>query len=114
MNAHAIEKTELNKILSGVSTFAVLEGSKRRLQNTLPTPILSEAKKRLAVTGECLELLFTHGVSQIEYFPPFDDEIGRAKKGSTLTCGELLKAENLLRSTRIAHTSIVGIADDKI
>lgn len=114
MNAHAIEKTELNKILSHVATFAVLEGSKNRLTQTQPTAILAEAKKRLAVTNECVELLFTHGVSQVEYFPPFDDEIGRAKKGSTLTCGELLKAENLLRSARIAHTSITAITDENV
>ncbi len=114
MNAHAIEKTELNKILSGVSTFAVLNGSKTRLQNTQPTPILAEAKKRLAVTEECVALLFMHGVSQVEHFPAFEDELGRAKKGSTLTCGELLKAENLLRSTRIAHTSILAVTDENI
>lgn len=114
MNTRAIEKTELNKILSTVATYAVLENSKRRLEETIPTSILSEAKRRLKTTGECVELLFTHGVSKVEYFPPFDDEIGRAKKGSTLTCGELLKAENLLRSARIAHSSISSIVDENI
>lgn len=114
MNAHAIEKTELNKILSSVATFAVLDGAKKRLQITIPVSGVIEVKRRLSITQESLELLFTHGVSQIEYFPTFDDEIVRAKKGSTLTCGELLKAENLLRSARIAHTSIRSVNDDSI
>ncbi|MBR2024059.1 MAG: endonuclease MutS2, partial [Clostridia bacterium] len=114
MNAHAIEKTELNKILSQVATYAVLEGSKSRLETATPSSVLAEVKERLQITHECVELLFTHGVSKVEYFPTFDDEIVRAKKGSTLTCAELLKAENLLRSARIAHTSIAGVTDDTI
>ena len=114
MNAHAIEKTELHKILSAVATYAVLDGSKTRLESSQPASVLAVVKHRLQSTNECVELLFTHGVSKIEYFPPFEDEIGRAKKGSTLTCAELLKAENLLRSARIAHTSIRGIVDESI
>ena len=112
MNQRAIEKTELNKILSLASQYATLEGGKKRLTETQPTPSLKEAKKRLKTTEECVALLFTHGVSKIESFPAFSDELGRAKKGSALSCGELLKIENLLRSTRIAHTSILSVADE--
>ena len=109
MNQKAIEKTELNKILSIVSEYAVLEKSKERLLQTKPTANIGEAKKRLKQTEESKELLFIHGISKIEYFPTFSDEIQRSKKGSTLHCGELLKVENLLRSTRIAHTGICGV-----
>ena len=114
MNQRAIEKTELNKILSLVAEYAVLDGSKGMLEQTEPASELSETKKRLRLTEESRELLFTHGVSKIEYFSPFLDEIERAKKNSALSCGELLKTENLLRSARIAHTSIKGLADDSI
>ena len=114
MNQRAIEKTELNKILTLVAEYAVLEGSKELLEHTEPASELSETKKRLRLTEESRELLFVHGVSKIEYFPPFSDELQRAKKNSALSCGELLKAENLLRSARIAHTSIHALADDSI
>lgn len=114
MNARAIEKTELNKILAAVAGFATLGHSKARLIKTEPTPLLSEAKGRLKTTEECLALLFSHGVSKIEYFPPFSDEIERAKKGSALACGELLKVGNLLRSARIAYSSIHGVNDESI
>ena len=114
MNQRAIEKTELNKILSLVAEYAVLEGSKEMLAKTQPASELAETKKRLRLTEESRELLFTHGVSKIEYFPPFLDELERAKKNSALSCGELLKAENLLRSSRIAYTSIKGLSDDSI
>lgn len=112
MNQHAIEKTELNKILCLAADYAVLEGGKARLKNLTPTSSLAEAKRRLQETEECVSLLFSCGISKVEYFPPFEDELQRAKKGSSLTLGELLKVENLLRSTRIARTSIVSFAQN--
>ncbi|MBQ8685237.1 MAG: endonuclease MutS2 [Clostridia bacterium] len=112
MNKRAIEKTELNKILALVAEYATLDGSKTRLLRTQPTSVIAEAKARLKRTEECVELLFINGVSKVEYFPPFEDEIVRAKKGSALSCGELLKLENLLRSARIARTSVIALAND--
>ncbi len=114
MNQRAIEKTELNKILSLAAEYAVLEGGKRKLSQMEPSSQIMEAQKRLKLTEESLKLLFMHGISKIEFFPAFEDELGRAQKGSPLSCGELLKAENLLRSTRIAYTSIHAVNDDEI
>ena len=114
MNRNAIEKTELNKILSLTAEYATLDGSKERLKNTQPSSELRTVKELLKRTEESIKLLFFHGVSKVESFPVFFDELGRAKKGSALTCGELLKAENLLRSARIAHTSIRGVTDEEI
>lgn len=114
MNQRAIEKTELNKILFIASEYAVLESSKEKLKALQPSSDIVEAKRRLKQTGEGIKLMFSYGIAKVEYFPPFDDEIQRAEKGSTLSCGELLKVENLLRSTRIAHMSISGISDEEI
>lgn len=114
MNRKAIEKTELNKILSLVAEYAVLDGSRERLKNLSPETDLSAAKKSLELTEECVKLLFTYGVGKIEYFPPFADELERAAKGSALSCGELLSACNLLRAARIAHSGIAGVTDEEI
>lgn len=114
MNQNAIEKTELNKILSLAAEYAVLKGGKEKLQAFQPVDDVKEVKRLLKLTDECKSLLFSYGISKIEYFPAFTDELGRAKKGSPLSCGELLKAENLLRSARIAHTSISAIQDESI
>ncbi len=114
MNQKAIEKTELNKILSLVSEYAVLNGSKRRLCDMQPSGEVSETNRRLRLTEEGIKLLFTHGVAKIEYFSPFADEIERAKKGAALSCGELLKAQSLLRSVRVAHNGICGVTDEEI
>ena len=114
MNQKAIEKTELNKILSLVSDFAVLDGGKNKILERLPSSEIGEVKRRLSLTEEAIELLFHYGVSKIERFEPFTDELQRAKKGSTLSCAELLSLANLLRSTRIAHTSISGVNDENL
>ncbi len=114
MNIKAIEKTELNKILSIVSGYAVTEGGKARVLDLHPATDVETTQKRLKITEESVAILFTHGIAKIEYFSPFLDELERAKKGSPLTCGELLKAENLLRSTRIAHKGISGVNDESL
>lgn len=114
MNKKATEKTELNKILALASEYAVLDGGKARLLSTAPLSDLRAVKKQLKQTEESLALLFTYGVARIEYFPPFFDELQRAQKGSILSCGELLKTENLLRSVRIAHNGIRNISDEQI
>lgn len=114
MNQRAIEKTELNKILSIASEYAVTEGGKQRLKELEPSAQVSETRQRLQLTEEAVKLLFSHGVAKIEYFSPFEDEIERAGKGSTLTCAELLRVEGLLRSTRIAHKGISGVNDEEI
>ncbi len=114
MNQRAIEKTELNKILALVAEYAVTDGGKVKLTCLHPSSNVVETQARLCRTEESIKLLFEHGIAKVEYFPPFSDEIERAKKGSALTCGELLKAENLLRSARIAHKSIANVNDDTI
>ncbi len=114
MNQRAIEKTELNKILSLAAEYAVLDGGKEKLKTLTPASEPAEARRRLQCTQECVRLLFFNGVAKVEHFPPFYDEIGRAKKGSPLSCGELLKAGNLLRSARIAHTSVQSVSDEEI
>ena len=114
MNQRAIEKTELNKILASVSEYAVFDASKESLKNYSPTSDMSEIKRSLDKTEECEKLLFIHGVGKIEYVLPFTDEITRAQRGSTLSCGELLSVANLLRATRIAYHAIQGINDEEI
>lgn len=114
MNQSAIEKTELNKILALAAEYAVLDGSKEKVKSILPCSDLAGVKKSLALTAECKKLLFEHGVQKIEYFPPLADEIERAKKGAALSCGELLAMANVLRSLRIAYTSVSSVNDDNV
>ena len=114
MNANTTEKTELNKILALVSEYASLSSTKEKLKSMRPLKALSEVKKQLTLTQECTKLLFEKGTPKIEAFPSLTDELERAQKGSALSCGELLSIAALLRSARIAHTSIINAEDEEI
>ena len=70
MNRKAIEKTELNKILSLVAEYAVLDGSRERLKSLSPETDLSAAKKSLELTEECVKLLFTFRPSRTNWNGP--------------------------------------------
>ncbi|MBR7099965.1 MAG: endonuclease MutS2 [Clostridia bacterium] len=111
---HSQTRLELNKILSACSEFAVLDGAKTALQALQPATQLKEVKALLATTEECSLLLYRYGTGKVEYFPPLLDELKRAKKGSTLSCGELLGVAALLRSARVAYSSIEGVTDEEL
>lgn len=114
MNAKAIEKTELNKILEAAAEYAALTGGKEKLKSCEPANTVAEARRRLTRTQECVKLLFTYGLPKAEYYDPLGDMLTRAQKGAALSCAELLTAANLLRAVRIAHDSIAGVTDTEI
>ncbi len=110
MNEKTIVKTELNKILSVCSTYAVLDDTKTAIENLKPITDLTEAKKNLIFTKEATTILFEYGGGKVEYFPCLLDEIERSKKGATLSCEELLSMASLLRSIRIVFNSITTVS----
>lgn len=114
MDVKSIEKLELNKILASVAEFAVLDGGKKLVLDCKPSTDIEEVRRRLALTRECDKLLYTYGIGKIEQFNENTDMLVRAKKGSSLSCGELLEVAALLRSVRIAYSTISKITDDGI
>ena len=109
-----LQSLEYDKILYSVSKFSVLKETKKYLLNFKPETDFDTVKYLLDKTQEAYKLLYTHGINCIEFFDEMYDETDRARKGGTLTMGELLKASRLLRSSRIAVTSINSINDDEI
>lgn len=114
MDTRSIEKLELNKILASAANFAVLESGKKLILDCQPSTDIEEVRRRLTLTGECDRLLYIYGIGKIEQFNENLDMLIRAKKGSALSCGELLEVAALLRSVRIAYTSISKISDGGI
>ena len=114
MDKHSLEKLELNKILSAVSEYAATEGGKAAILSCLPSTDLGEVRRRLTLTFECDKLLYQYGIGKIENFVSVKESALRAKKGSTLSCAELLDCAALLRSARCAYESIDKIADGEI
>ena len=114
MDIKSIERLELNKVLDCCAEYACLEGTKKILGELLPVTDLSDAREALSRTGECLKLLFRYGLSGIKYFSDVEELLVRASKRSVLSCAELRQVNELLRSARMAYTSINSVDDDEI
>jgi DNA mismatch repair protein MutS2 len=114
MDTKHFERLELDKILIGVSEFAALDEGKSKICQTDPSTDLDEVRNRLTETEECSALLYRYGVGKIEYFGDVADILTRASKGSTLSCGELLDVNALLRSARVAYDGISRVNGDDI
>ena len=114
MDIKSLERLELDKILSFVSGYAVLDGGKRKIAARTPSTDLEEVRIALSYTEECDKLLYKHGIGKIEYFGEVEDILARSAKGSVLSCAELLEANALLRSARTAYENITKITDDTI
>ncbi len=114
MIGQSFEKLELNKVLAKCASFAVLDGAKKLISESVPSADLNEVKIELKRTQEAEKLLFVWGIRKTEYFGDVSDLLRRAEKGATLSCAELLALNELNRSARIMHASISGIADEDI
>ncbi len=114
MENKTLERLELNKILIGVASYAVLPQTKECILREQPSVLLRDAQKTLDLTSEADKALFRYGVGRIEEFPDQEEELRRAKKGATLTCKELLNAALLLRSARVAFRSVCSLQDSPL
>ena len=112
MEEIVIKKLELNKVLASVASFAALEQTKRQIVSLQPCDTLAEAEALQRLTAEADAALFRYGAGHVEAFPPFHDELERAQKGASLSCGELLSAAALLRSARVAYRSIQSLPEE--
>lgn len=114
MNDKNLERLELNKILSFAAEYATLERAKEFILSKKPSFDLKEVNSRLKLVEECDKLLYTYGVAKVFYFKNLTDILTRAKKGSSLSCGELLDVNALLISARTAYESISAVDDESV
>ena len=114
INNRVLTTLEYDKILAKCATFAVLDFSKEKIISLSPSDEIEEVKFLLKKTAEAHKLLYTHGVSGIEFFDPITDELDRASRGSVLSMGELLRIARILRASRVVYNSITTISDEEI
>lgn len=112
MNAEFFEKLELNKVLARCAEYASVDGAKSLIVGCMPSSDIQEVRSRLAMTAEADALLYRYGVPKAEYFEDCSDLLARAKKGSTLSCGELKQVNALNRSARLMFSSVSSAGDD--
>ena len=105
---------EYDKILNFCKDYAVLDSTKEHITQITPSDDLEECLFLLKKTNEAFKLLYTYGVSGIEYFDPLNDELSRSKMDATLSMAELLRVARLLRSSRVVYNSVTAITDEEI
>lgn len=109
-----LKSLEYDKVLTKISDFAVLKRTKRIICDLKPSTDKQTVEIQLNKTSEAFKLLFTYGVSGVEFFDDITDEPERAKKGATLNMAELLRVSRLLKSSRIVSNGILSVTDESI
>ena len=105
---------EYDKILSQLSEYAVLEDTKRQIQELSPESSLKTANYVLAKTTEAYRLLFRYNACQIPFFEDIRGELSRVEIGGILSMGELLKIASALRAARTLSENIARVDADEI
>ncbi|MBO5927031.1 MAG: endonuclease MutS2, partial [Clostridia bacterium] len=113
IKSKTLKTLEYDKILAEIAKLTVLNETKHLLLNYYPETDFFAVKLLLQKTEEAKILLYNYGVKSIEYFDEIVDEFERAKKASVLSMKELLNIAKLLRSSRIASTSILDLNLDE-
>ena len=109
-----LKALEFDKIMAEVSSYAVLERTKELVISFLPLNDINAVRTLLSKTCEAFKLLFTYSTGNIVYFDDITDQINFANKGGTLSCADLLKVAQNLKSARIINKAIASVNDKDI
>ncbi len=114
ISVKTLKSLEFDKILKSVSSYAILEDSKKAICSLEPQTDVKEVKHAISMTEEAYKLLFTHSAVYVPYFASITDALSRAEKGATLNMAELLEVASNLKSARIVKNNFESINDDQI
>ncbi len=112
--AKTLKSIEYDKILSSVSSFAVLFDTKDLINNFNPVSDFSKAEFLLKKTEEAFKYLYTYSIGGIYFCQNVEDELKRVDVGGTLNNAELLKIASNLKSARLVKSGIESINDDNL
>lgn len=108
MDEKVLRTLEFDKVKNKIAEYCVLYSSKDEMNALVPFTEYKSAKNELNKTKEAFELLYTDGVSGVEFYDDLGDSLNRAAKGATLSMDELLKAARLLKSSSVLYSSVTG------
>ncbi len=109
-----LKNLELDKILSQVAGFAVLEKTKERILSTKPETEFQSVQKALDLTEEADRLLFIHALNPVTSFDDVSEALDKADVLSVLSFSELLCVMRALRASRIFTISLQGANDPSL
>lgn len=100
MNEKSLKILEFNKIKDKIKKYARTNAGKEKILNLVPYDNIYEINNKLDETYEALEVILEKGNPPLEGLFDIYEGVERAKKGGTLTPGQLLKIGSTLRAAR--------------
>ena len=100
MNERSLRILEFNKIKEKIKKYARTNAAKAKVEDLEPYDNIYEINNKLEETNEALEILISKGNPPLEGLADIHEGIERAKKGGTLSPGQLLKVGGMLKATR--------------
>ena len=100
MNEKSLRILEFNKIKDKIQKYARTNAGKQRIAELSPYDNVYEINSKLEETNEALEVILDKGNPPLEGLFDIHEGIERARKGGTLTPGQLLKIGSTLRAAR--------------
>ena len=100
MNEKSLRILEFNKIKDKIKKYARTNAGKEKIEKLEPYDNVYEINNKLDETNEALEVILDKGNPPLEGLFDIYEEIERARKGGTLTPGQLLKIGSTLRAAR--------------
>lgn len=100
MNEKSLRILEFNKIKDKIKKYARTNAGKEKIAELEPYDNVYEINNKLDETNEALEVILDKGNPPLEGLFDIHEGIERARKGGTLTPGQLLKIGSTLRAAR--------------
>ncbi len=94
-------RLEFDKVLGMVAAFAISDEAREAVRDITPLKYLSDALTENSKTDSIIDILSKNTSLSLVHEDGIAAVVLRAKKGSTLTMGELLRVKNLLQNGRI-------------
>lgn len=112
MNNSCLKLLEFDKIMQLVASFASSQSTKEEILRSKPTFNYSEVVYNQNLTSEASLIMEKYMASPIVAFDNIDEIVQKAKIDAILQPTELLKVARMLKSARIAKSTILGCGDD--
>ncbi len=98
MDPRTLRVLEYDKVLAELTLLAFSEGGRSQCADLAPSPDPAAVAEALAETTDALAVLLEKGAPPLDGLPEVRPAVGRAAAGATLSCAELLRVMNFLRT----------------
>ena len=99
MNKKTLKVLEYNKVIEIVANFAYSDMGKEKILSLVPMSDIEEIEEALRETSEAVSIILQKGRIPLDGFQDINNALRKARIGSILTPGDLLKIAQVLKVT---------------